>query len=82
MFEIENNNCFILNTFQFIYKYNFKLIISLIFLFISYKFFYIKNNNIKIAKSTFQLIKKINEFITICRKGILINGIRKSSSNI
>ena len=82
MLGIENNNFFILNTFQFIYKYNFKLIISLIFLFISYKFFYIKNNNIKISKSTFQLIKKINEFITICRKGILINGIRKSSLNI
>ena len=52
------------------------------FLFISYKFYYIKNNNIKISKSTFQLIKKINEFIIICRKGILINGIKKSSSNI
>ena len=57
-------------------------IISLVFLFISYKFYYIKNNNIKISKSTFQLIKKINEFIIICRKGILINGIKKSSSNI
>ena len=52
------------------------------FLFISYKFYYIKNDNIKISKSTFQLIKKINEFIIICRKGILINGIKKSSSNI
>ena len=61
---------------------NFKIIISFMFLFISYKFYYIKNNNIKISKSTFQLIKKINEFIIICRKGILINGIKKSSSNI
>ena len=52
------------------------------FLFINYKFYYIKNNNFKISKPTFQLIKKINEFIIICRKGILINGIKKSSSNI
>lgn len=82
MFEFEYNYFFTLNTFHFIYKYNLKLILFLMFLFISYKFFYIKNNNIKISKSTFQLIKKINEFIIICRKGILINGIKKSSLNI
>ena len=52
------------------------------FLLISYKFYYIKNNNEKISKSTFQLIKKINEFIIICRKGILINRIKKPSINI
>lgn len=82
MFEFEYNYFCILNAFHFLYKYNFKIIISLVFLLISYKFYYIKNNNIKISKSTFQLIKKINEFIIICRKGILINGIKKSSSNI
>lgn len=82
MFEFKYNYLYILNTFHLIYKHNFKVIIFLMFLFISYKFYYIKNDNIKISKSTFQLIKKINEFIIICRKGILINGIKKSSSNI
>ena len=82
MLEFEYNYFCILNIFHFIYKYNFKIIISLMFLFINYKFYYIKNNNFKISKPTFQLIKKINEFIIICRKGILINGIKKSSSNI
>ena len=82
MFKFGYNYLYILNTFHLIYKHNFKVIIFLMFLFISYKFYYIKNDNIKISKSTFQLIKKINEFIIICRKGILINGIKKSSSNI
>lgn len=82
MFKFGYNYLYILNAFHLIYKHNFKVIIFLMFLFISYKFYYIKNDNIKISKSTFQLIKKINEFIIICRKGILINGIKKSSSNI
>ena len=41
-----------------------------------------KEKKIKITKQTYKLIKKINEYIIICRKGILLEGIKKSSKNI
>lgn len=65
----------------YLHKFIIKSVIFIIFIFIIYdKSFKEKKN--KITKQTYKLIKKINEYIIICRKGMLLEGIKKSSKNI
>ena len=54
-----------------------KSIFLIFFLFILYKY-PLNINKIKISKNIYNILKKINQFIIICRKGILLEKIKKS----
>ena len=66
---------------SFCLKIIFKSTFFVIFIFIIYNYPY-KENKTKITKETYNLIKKINQYIIICKKGILIEGIKKSSIDV
>jgi glycosyltransferase involved in cell wall biosynthesis len=56
-------------------------VLVIVFIFIIYDNSFKEKKN-KITKQTYKLIKKINEYIIICRKGMLLEGIKKPSKNI
>ena len=62
-------------------KFIIKSLIFIVFIFIIYANSF-KEKKIKITKQTYNLIKKINEYIIICKRGILLEGIKKSSNNV
>ena len=64
-----------------LHKFIFKSVIFIGFIFIIYVNSF-KEKKIKISKQTYNLIKKINEYIIICKKGILLEGIKKSSNSV
>ena len=57
------------------FKYIIKFGIYIFLLFIIYNYT-LKESKIKITKETYNLIKKINKYIIICRKGLLIEEIK------
>ena len=75
---IININIFIL---LYLHKIIIKSVIFIVFIFIIYDNSF-KEKKIKITKQTYNLIKKINEYIIICKRGILLEGIKKSSNNV
>ena len=65
----------------YLHKIIIKSVIFIVFIFIIYANSF-KEKKIKITKQTYNLIKKINEYIIICKRGILLEGIKKSSNNV
>ena len=59
------------------------IIITFFFFFYIFKFYFFGKQIIKIDKNKElqKIITKINEYIIICRKGILINGIKNTTKN-